>query len=153
MNQAKQQLRKLFINRKPLDISIELNGFTGFRTGKIEELTDDEAEKLLAIHLKTHEQQKSINALKEEILIKEYRSKILAIATREGIHYPNNWKNFNYFMLASSRFKKPLNEHNLEELRELLKQMNALAYNNTLSAQHPMTKAWQRKAESLKQWN
>ena len=153
MDTAKQRLRSLFSNRKAVDIAIELQGFTGFRTGKIDELTNSEAEKLLAIHTKAENNEVNYNALKEEVIMKEYRSKILAIATREGIHFPDDWKNFNHFMLFSSRFKKPLNAHNLEELKELLKQMNALAYNNAKSAEHPMTKAWERKANALKQWN
>jgi hypothetical protein len=149
-----QELRYLFAGRKEFDIAIEISGYTGFRTTVLEELTQDEAVQLLDIHTpKQKDVEKEYNALKEEMIKKEYRSKILAIAEREGIKRKDSWQEFNNFMMLSSKFKKGLNEHSLLELRELLKQFNALVANNRASAERPLTKAWYRKAENLKHWN
>ena len=145
---------KQLAGRKEIDIAMEISGYTGFRTTVLEELTEDEAIQLLDIHCpKPHDLDAEFNALKEEMIKKEYRSKILAIAEREGIKKKDSWAEFNNFMLLSSKFKKGLNEHSLSELKELLKQFNALATNNRRSAEHPMTKAWFRKSENLKHWN
>lgn len=138
------ELKALFANRKPLEVAIEVSGFTGHRTTLIDELTENEVIRLLSIHDPVPPEEKE-DALRDEILCKNYKSKIIAIAEKEGIKQPNDWQDFNNWMLISSVFKKHLNAHSLDELKALLRQMQALRHNNRRSTEKPMTKAWFRK--------
>jgi hypothetical protein len=63
-------------------------------------------------------------------LIRQKRSKVLAIATRTGIFPDNNWDKFNSFMLKSSVLHKPLNAYTLTELDRLIKQFRGIEYHN-----------------------
>jgi hypothetical protein len=76
---------------------------------------------------------------------KQKRSIVLTIATRVGIHDPNNWSKFNGFMLKSSIYKKPLNKYDLDELDALIKQFRGLEANYNKSANKTGTKAWRHK--------
>jgi hypothetical protein len=78
-----------------------------------------------------------------QLALKGKRSQVLAIATRCGIHEPPAFTKFNGWMKKSSRYKKPLNKYNLDELDDLLKQMHGLEANYTKSAEKAGTKAWQ----------
>lgn len=140
-----KDLEKLFWDREPHDIAIEISGFTGFRTTLMEELTPAEIDKLYKIHTNGFRQsavggQRTASNEKEEK--RKWISYILKIATDEGIKEPNDWEKFNQWMLKKSKFKKHLNAHSLEELKILHKQFCQLKKNNEKSAQKPMTKLW-----------
>ncbi len=151
---AKQQLKELFADRNPADVAIEINGFTGWRTTLLEELTDQEAETLLHIHLPNEKDlEEECNALLEEIKKKEYKSAILALAERIGIKKPGDFQRFNNWMFRYSRFKKHLNAHSLTELKQLYQQLRAAQANNARSAQKVMTKSWWHKGEQNKTLN
>ena len=85
-----------------------------------------------------------VNKENTEVLLvkKKLRSRVLAIATRTGIHDTNDWDKFNCFMLHNSICKKSLNLYDLEELEELVKQFRALERNYKKSAEKAGTKAW-----------
>ncbi|BBQ07960.1 hypothetical protein [Elizabethkingia anophelis] len=136
-----EELKALFAHRKPFEVAVEVSGFTGHRTTLIDDLTEEEVYKLLAIYSPKTEEKKA-DALRDEVLCKSLKSKIIAIAEKQGIKDPGTWEKFNNWMLLSSVFKKHLNAHNEAELRLLLNQMHALKSNNRRSAAKPMTKAW-----------
>ncbi|WP_185284951.1 hypothetical protein [Elizabethkingia anophelis] len=139
-----EELKQLFAHRKPLDVAIEVSGFTSHRTTVIDELTEPEVLELLSIH---NRQSFEIDedSLRQELICKNLKSKIIALAEKEKIKEPNSWHKFNNWMLSSSRFKKHLNAHNLDELQLLFKQLHALKSNNRRSATKPMSQAWFRK--------
>lgn len=124
-----EDLKALFKDSAPHEVAIEINGFTGFRTTLIEELTQDEIQRLYEIHRpKTAEP--SASEFKAEMERKKWRSYILTIVQREGIKEPNSWERFNHWMLHSSRFKKALKEHSLDELKALHQQLMKMKDNN-----------------------
>lgn len=136
-----EDLKKIFSERAPHEVAIEISGFTGFRTTLMEELTPAEIDKLYNIHQGKYQRQISdLEALK-----RHWRSNVLTIATEEGIKEPNGWEKFNHWMLNRSKFKKHLNAHNLEELKALHRQLCQLRDNNEKSAKKPFNKAWLRK--------
>lgn len=148
------ELKELFADRTTMSIALEINGFTGFRTTLIEDLTPQEIDTLYEIHVpKPQDLEAEYNALKEDFIKKEWRSNILALAEKTGIKEKGNFQKFNNWMLLSSKFKKHLNGHSLDELRELHKQLRGVQNNNSRSSKNPMTKAWWAKAEGLKQCN
>lgn len=151
---AKQQLKELFADRNPVNVAIEINGFTSWRTTLIDELTEKEARTLLEIHTpRPADLDAEFNALKEEIVRKNYKSAILALAERTGLKDPGDFQKFNSWMMLKSKFKKHLNAHNIEELKALHIQLRAAAANNARSAQKPCTKAWWHKGAQLKTLN
>ena len=136
-----EELKQLFAHRKPIDVAIEVSGFTSHRTTVIDDLTESEAQELLTLH--NHDSiEETEDALRNEIILKKMRSKIIALAEKEKVKEPNSWQKFNNWMLLSSRFKKHLNAHNMDELQLLFKQLQALKTNNRRSATKPMSKAW-----------
>ncbi|MEC3875962.1 hypothetical protein [Chryseobacterium salviniae] len=140
---AKQQLKDLFADRDPVQVAIEINGFTGFRTTVIEEMTEQEAIKLLSIHApkpKTVEEQN--NELRNDLIRNGWISKILKIAEETKIKEPGSFHKFNDWMYKSSVFKKHLNAHTIEELQKVHQQLHAVKTNNARSAKKPLTKAW-----------
>lgn len=147
-------LQELFSERNPMDVAIEINGFTGFRTTLLEELTNEEINALYRIH-KPEEKtlEAECDALKYEILRKGWKSKIIALAEREGIKEKHCYQKFNNWMLLYSRFKKHLNAHSLEELQLLHRQLHQLKNNNAQSARKAFTKAWYRKGIENKNLN
>jgi len=72
---------------------------------------------------------------------KRKRSVVLSIATRTGIHTPEDWVNFNRFMKNSSVLKKSLNKYNINELDRLVKQFRGLEANYNKSARKFGSKA------------
>lgn len=145
-------LKEFFADRSTLSIATEIYGFTGFRTTKLEDLTEKEIEDLyMAYAPKTLDQE--FNALKSEMIAKEWKSKILALADKTGIKEKGSFHKFNNWMLTSGKFKKHLNAHSIEQLKELYKQLRGVQHNNGRSAQRPMTNAWWKKADELKQFN
>lgn len=151
---AHKELQKVFASRDSASIAIEINGFTGWRTTLLEELTDQEAQQLLDIHCpKPKTVDAEYNALKEDFIKKEWKSNILVLAERTKIKEKGSFHQFNNWMLTKSKFKKHLNAHTIDELKLLHQQLRAALQNNARSAQKTMTKAWWDKAESLKNYN
>lgn len=145
---AKEKLKQLFANRDPVSVAIEVNGFTAFRTTLIDDLTMDEAMKLLSIHVpkkKTVDEENQ--ELKSELIRNGWISKILKIAEETKIKDKGDFQKFNNWMFASSVFKKHLNAHSIEQLQKVHQQLHAVKTNNARSAHKPMTKAWWDKAE------
>lgn len=147
-----EDLKEIFKGCEDWKVAIEINGFTGFRTTHLEELTQDEIDKIYDIYRPDVQVPTEIE-FKEYIDMKKWRSYILTIAEKEGIKEPNSWDKFNAWMLNYSRFKKPLNELNLTGLKAVHKQLVSLSTNNEKSAQKPLTKAWQRKSSRDKDLN
>lgn len=153
----RKELKELFGHRNSLDIAIEINGFTGFRTTLIEELTDEEALQLLSVHKPIEETAEELEAefeeLKDEILKKGWKSKILKIAETTGIKDKGDFTKFNNWMLKSSKFKKHLNAHSVNELKQLHSQLYGVKHNNAKSSKTPLTKSWWGKASEIKNLN
>ena len=149
---AHQELAKIFAHRNPADVAIEISGFTSWRTTLLEELTIEEAEKLLSIHQPRSDEKKH-NELIEEMMRKEWKSAILSLAETTHIKEPKSFEKFNNWMLTKSIFKKHLNAHSLEELKQVHRQLKGVQANNNRSAKRPMNKAWWNKAENNKMWN
>lgn len=148
------ELKQLFADRKPIDVAIEISGFTGHRTTLIEELTDGEASRLLAIYCPSEKiLEVECNALKEDILKKSWKSKILKLAEDTGMKDKGDFQKFNTWILHSSIFKKHLNAHSIKELESLYKQLRGVQYNNAKSAEKPFTKSWWNKGYELKNQN
>lgn len=76
---------------------------------------------------------------------KEQKSIVLKIATKVGLHDPNDWSKFNQFMLHKSVHKKDLNLYDLEELKDLVKQFRGIDYHYEKSAKQKGTKAYYHK--------
>lgn len=76
-----EELKQLFAHRKPIDVAIEVSGFTSHRTTVIDELTESEVLELLSIH--NHDSiEETEDALRNEIILK-MRSKIIALAEKK----------------------------------------------------------------------
>ncbi|MCZ2084135.1 MAG: hypothetical protein LC112_07655 [Flavobacteriales bacterium] len=151
---AREELKQLFADRNPVMVGIEISGYTGFRTTLIDELTDEEAKRLLEAHApKPADLDKEYNALKEDFIKREWKSAVLAMAEKTNIKEKGSFAKFNNWMIASSRFKKHLNAHTIDELKLVHQQLKAVQQNNARSATRPMTKAWWNKAEQLKKYN
>ena len=150
-----EDLREIFSHRPPHEVAAEVSGFTGFRTTLLEELTPEEMNELYKIHCKAKIPQISTEseAIYQQMLKKHWIGNVLTIATEEGIKEPNDWEKFNSWMMKGSIFKKSLNEHTLDELKALHRQMHKLRSNNEKSAQKPLTKAWMKKAIKNKTLN
>lgn len=145
---AKEELKKLFADRNPVQLAIEINGFTGFRTTLIDDLTEEEAIKLLSVHAPSEKElAEENNALKEELIRNAWISKILKLAETTGIKEVGSFHKFNNWMYTKSKFKKHLNAHNIEELKLLHVQLHAVQSNNTESAKKPYTKEWWKRGK------
>lgn len=150
----KEELKQIFTDRNPVMVAIEISGFTSHRTTLVDELTDAEALRLLAIHCPSEiELEKDFNALQQDLIKREWKSKILALAERTGIKEKGSFHTFNNWMLISSIFKKHLNAHSIEELKAVYRQLRGVQYNNAKSADKPFTKAWWEKGYELKYQN
>lgn len=149
-----QDLQELFAERKPQDVAIQISGFTGWRTTKIEDLSQDEINTLYAIHApKLKDVEEEFQAFKTELIVKAWRSKILATAEKAGIKKADSFHEFNDWMLTRSTFKKALYSLNVEELKTVHRQLNGVITNNRKSAAKPLTKAWWMCADKLKNLN
>lgn len=158
-----EDLKTLFENREPHDIAIEINDFTGFRTTLMEELTQEEINKLYKIHTNGF-RQSAVGGSNEKEEKRKWVSYILKIATDEGIHCPvvviknrqrmvDEWQCLNHWMMTQSVAKKTLYQCDLEELKAVHRQLCKLRDNNAKSAQKPLNKAWWRKGEQNKNLN
>lgn len=143
-------IRSYFKDMEEHEIGLALYDFTQ-RTTVIEDLTQAEIDlisKFYEFRNKTPEEIYRYNNR-----LKEWRSNVLALATEAGIKEPTSFQKFNNWMLRYSIEKKPLNQHSIEELEALYKQIKALMRSNALSATKPMTKAWYGKGDNLKDLN
>lgn len=139
----KKELKQLFADRRPVEVAIEISGFTGHRTTLIDELSETEAMELLKIHCPTPRKlDQEYDILKEDLIKREWKSKILAKAEKVGVKKPNSFDKFNEWMLLKSKFKKHLNAHSIDELKQLHRQLCAFQTNNAKSAANFFTKAW-----------
>ncbi|SHF86537.1 hypothetical protein SAMN05443633_107165 [Chryseobacterium arachidis] len=151
---AHEELKSIFIHRKNIDVAMEIFGFTGQRTTIIDELTEEEVLKLLKIHCPIpSELESECEQLKSEIFRKKLISNILVLAEKTGIKKANDFYDFNKWMIQSGKFKKHLNAHSVEELKEVYKQLKAVEKSNTKSAGKPFTKAWWYKEGKRKALN
>jgi hypothetical protein len=116
------------------------------RTTNIDELTPEEIETIYNVFfpMEMSNEQELAHAKLQQSL-KNHRSNILTIASRLGLKEPDSWDKFNNWMLTMSKFKKRLNDHSLEELKELEIQFRGMENNYERSARTPGTKAWYHK--------
>ena len=136
---------KLFEKFSPFAISQTVFLHTG-RTTDIEELSDEELAEVYKIFFPTERNiAEQVFMLNYEKLLKEHRSIVLSIATRIGLKEPDSWDKFNNWMLKSSILKKKLNDYNLQEIKDLERQLRATESNYQASAEKAGNKAWYHK--------
>lgn len=136
---------KLFEKFSPFAISQIVFLHTG-RTTDIEELSDEELAEVYKIFFPAERNiAEQVFMLNYEKLLKEHRSIVLSIATRIGLKEPDNWDKFNNWMLKSSILKKKLNDYNLQEIKDLERQLRATESNYQASAEKAGNKAWHHK--------
>ena len=136
---------KLFEKFSAFAISQTVFLHTG-RTTDIDELSDEELAEVYKIFFPTERNiAEQVFLLNYEKLLKEHRSIVLSIATRIGLKEPDSWDKFNNWMLKSSILKKKLNDYNLQELKELERQLRATESNYQASAEKAGNKAWYHK--------
>ncbi|MDM1093403.1 hypothetical protein [Myroides odoratimimus] len=143
-------LRIYLEGKEPHEIGMILWDFTQ-RTTVLEELTPREIDNIYRYFITISKTPEDV--YREELQLKEWRSNILSIATIVGIKEPTSFIKFNNWMKNSSKFKKQLNQLNLEQLKDVYKQLKMVEKNNTKSADSTMTKAWIKKASDLKNLN
>ena len=116
------------------------------RTTDIEELSDEELAEVYKIFFPAERNiAEQVFMLNYEKLLKEHRSIVLSIATRIGLKEPDSWDKFNNWMLKSSILKKKLNDYNLQEIKDLERQLRATESNYQASAEKAGNKAWYHK--------
>ena len=136
---------KLFEKFSAFAISQTVFLHTG-RTTDIEELSDEELAEVYKIFFPTERNiAEQVFMLNYEKLLKEHRSIVLSIATRIGLKEPDSWDKFNNWMLKSSILKKKLNDYNLQEIKDLERQLRATESNYQASSEKAGNKAWYHK--------
>ena len=136
---------KLFEKFSAFAISQTVFLHTG-RTTDIEELSDEELAEVYKIFFPAERNiAEQAFLLNYEKLLKEHRSIVLSIATRIGLKEPDSWDKFNNWMLKSSMLKKKLNDYNLQEIKDLERQLRATESNYQASAEKAGNKAWYHK--------
>ena len=136
---------KLFEKFSAFAISQTVFLHTG-RTTDIEELSDEELAEVYKIFFPAERNiAEQAFLLNYEKLLKEHRSIVLSIATRIGLKEPDSWDKFNNWMLKSSILKKKLNDYNLQEIKDLERQLRATERNYQASAEKAGNKAWYHK--------
>ena len=136
---------KLFEKFSAFAISQTVFLHTG-RTTDIEELSDEELAEVYKIFFPTERNiAEQVFMLQYEKLLKEHRSIVLSIATRIGLKEPDSWDKFNNWMLKSSILKKKLNDYNLQEIKDLERQLRATESNYQASSEKAGNKAWYHK--------
>lgn len=118
-----------------------IHDWTNGRTSSSKELTPEERQDLI---WKFQNDSTFNPSAYVEIKKKKKRSEVLTIATRVGIHEPDNWDRFNGFMKERSIYKKELHKYGLAELEELIKQFRGIERNEARSAKNAGTKAYNR---------
>ena len=136
---------KLFEKFSAFAISQTVFLHTG-RTTDIEELSNEELAEVYKIFFPAERNiAEQVFLLNYEKLLKEHRSIVLSIATRIGLKEPDSWDKFNNWMLKSSILKKKLNDYNLQEIKDLERQLRATESNYQASAEKAGNKAWYHK--------
>ena len=136
---------KLFEKFSAFAISQTVFMHTG-RTTDIEELSDEELAEVYKIFFPTERNiAEQVFMLNYEKLLKEHRSIVLSIATRIGLKEPDSWDKYDSWMLKSSILKKKLNDYNLQEIKDLERQLRATESNYQASAEKAGNKAWYHK--------
>ena len=136
---------KLFEKFSAFAISQTVFLHTG-RTTDIDELSDEELAEVYKIFFPAERNiAEQVFMLNYEKLLKEHRSIVLSIATRIGLKEPDSWDKFNNWMLKSSILKKKLNDYNLQEIKDLERQLRATESNYQASAEKAGNKAWYHK--------
>lgn len=136
---------KLFEKFSAFAISQTVFLHTG-RTTDIEELSDEELAEVYRIFFPVERNiAEQVFMLNYEKLLKEHRSIVLSIATRIGLKEPDSWDKFNNWMLKSSILKKKLNDYNLQEIKDLERQLRATESNYQASSEKAGNKAWYHK--------
>ena len=136
---------KLFEKFSAFAISQTVFLHTG-RTTDIEELSDEELAEVYKIFFPAERNiAEQVFMLQYEKLLKEHRSIVLSIATRIGLKEPDSWDKFNNWMLKSSMLKKKLNDYNLQEIKDLERQLRATESNYQASSEKAGNKAWYHK--------
>ena len=136
---------KLFEKFSAFAISQTVFLHTG-RTTDIDELSDEELAEVYRILFPTERNiAEQVFLLNYEKLLKEHRSIVLSIATRIGLKEPDSWDKFNNWMLKSSILKKKLNDYNLQEIKDLERQLRATESNYQASAEKAGNKVWYHK--------
>lgn len=136
---------KLFEKFSAFAISQTVFLHTG-RTTDIDELSDEELAEVYKIFFPVERNiAEQVFMLNYEKLLKEHRSIVLSIATRIGLKEPDSWDKFNNWMLKSSILKKKLNDYNLQEIKDLERQLRATESNYQASAEKAGNKAWYHK--------
>lgn len=136
---------KLFEKFSAFAISQTVFLHTG-RTTDIDELSDEELAEVYKIFFPAERNiAEQVFLLNYEKLLKEHRSIVLSIATRIGLKEPDSWDKFNNWMLKSSILKKKLNDYNLQEIKDLERQLRATESNYQASAEKAGNKAWYHK--------
>lgn len=149
-----QQLQKALEEKDNLSRQILISNFSNRRTCQLEDLTDAEMQEMYLYFFPQPITTEEHNAyLIEEMQKKEWKSNVITLAEKTGIKEKDDWRAFNHWMRFSSRFKKHLNAHSIDELKLLYKQLKGVELNNAISAQNPLTKAWYRKGMELKNMN
>ena len=116
------------------------------RTSNIDEMTDQELEKLYNTFFpKQPSLVEQVVLAEHRELLRKNRSIVLKIATKIGLKHPDNFDKFNAWMLKSSILKKRLNDYSLTELQSLQRQLRSAESNFEASATKPGNQAWYQK--------
>ncbi|AZB17597.1 hypothetical protein EG352_07360 [Chryseobacterium indologenes] len=116
---------------------------TNYRTGNIFELTPEELESLYyAFFPKQPTIYEELNNQYTQQHLKSLRSVVLKDAQYIGLYDPQDWTNFNRFMLELSPLKKALNKYTADEFEPLIKQFKSLRSKYNRSAKIPGSKEW-----------
>ena len=149
---TKTKLKKIFEGKPNFHEQSIVSGFTNRRAICIEDLTEQEAENLYLIYC-PKKVENPVLKIAQEIELKKWKSNCIAKAQHLGITHPNNWDAFNLWMVTYSIYKKHLNAHNLQELKELHRQLCAVELSDYRSGKKPMTEAWLKRGNELKNLN
>ncbi|MFL0089708.1 hypothetical protein [Tenacibaculum maritimum] len=115
------------------------------RTNDIDELTEEELSSIFFMLFPSKRiitPERRLLNLEEEKKIRHLRSIILSDAQYIGLYKPNNWTDFNAFMLKKSILKKPLNNYKINEFANLIKQFKAMKSKYDSNKFIPGTKEW-----------
>lgn len=118
---------------------------TGYRTGKLHDLSENELTDLYRMFFPEKTEQEIIINQRNESYLKTLRSIVLKDAQHIGLYDPYDWSHFNEFMLKYSPHKKPLPKYSVEEMEALIKQFKSMRTKFDKESIIPGTKAWHLK--------
>lgn len=114
------------------------------RTTNINDLTMQELDILYNRFFPKKTPMDYVIELAQQNELKRLRSVILKEAQILGIYTPNSWANFNRFMKFKSYLKKPLNDYNIEEFPELIKQFKSMSAKLQKAKLIPHSREWHK---------